>query len=155
MSSIQLRRARMDELGALSDLALRSKAHWGYDQGFLEACRSELTVTPAQLKAEHVVVAERDGELLGFYALAADPPEGELTNLWVDRPHIGAGVGRALFDHAAALASSLGVQRIRIDADPGAEPFYRRMGAIRIGLSQSGSIRGRSLPLMELLLTQR
>jgi GNAT superfamily N-acetyltransferase len=155
MSSIRLRLARVHEIGALSDLALRSKAHWGYDQDFLEACRAELTITRAQLEAEHIVVAERDGELLGFYALAAAPPEGELTNLWVDRPHIGTGIGRALLDHAVGIAGKLGVQRLRIEADPGAESFYRRMGAIRVGLTPSGSIPGRSLPLMELLLAQR
>ena len=31
-----LRPARPGEAAALSDLALRSKAHWGYDQAFLD-----------------------------------------------------------------------------------------------------------------------
>lgn len=42
-----------------------------------------------------------------------------------------------------------------IDADPNAEPFYRAMGAVRIGATPSGSIPGRELPLLEFTLTSR
>nr|WP_211354784.1 hypothetical protein [Stackebrandtia albiflava] len=38
------------------------------------------------------------------------------------------------------------------DADPGAEPFYRRMGAVRIGEAPSGSVPGRVLPRMTVRL---
>ncbi|MEE8490728.1 MAG: hypothetical protein V3S60_03740 [Acidimicrobiia bacterium] len=37
---ISIRPARRDELDLLSDLALRSKGFWGYDDDFLEACRA-------------------------------------------------------------------------------------------------------------------
>jgi hypothetical protein len=37
-----IRPAQADEVEALTALALRSKAHWGYDDAFMEACRAEL-----------------------------------------------------------------------------------------------------------------
>ena len=40
-----IRRARPEEAGALSDLAIRSKGHWGYDVAFLASCRAELVPT--------------------------------------------------------------------------------------------------------------
>ena len=43
--SRMIRPARPEEAAALSDLALRAKAHWGYDNAFLKAYRAELTVT--------------------------------------------------------------------------------------------------------------
>jgi hypothetical protein len=40
MSTLHLRAGRRDEARLLSDLVLRSKGHWGYDQTFLDACRT-------------------------------------------------------------------------------------------------------------------
>ena len=39
-----------------------------------------------------------------------------------------------------------------IEADPDAAPFYRRIGARDVGTAPSGSIPGRELPLLELVL---
>lgn len=49
-------------------------------------------------------------------------------------------------------ARRLGFTRLTIDADPNAEPFYRAMGAVRIGAVPSGSVPGRELPLLEVSL---
>lgn len=46
---------------ALSRLAFRSKAHWGYPREWLEAWRPELTLTPATLREQRVFVARRHG----------------------------------------------------------------------------------------------
>jgi hypothetical protein len=76
MRALHLRPGHREEAGLLSDLALRSKGHWGYDQAFLDACRAELTLTPEDILAQRVTVAERDGQVVGFYALAGTPPTG-------------------------------------------------------------------------------
>ena len=47
-----LRPARVDEAGLLSDLALRSKAHWGYSPEFIERCRTELCYSKQQLSSD-------------------------------------------------------------------------------------------------------
>ena len=41
---LTIRTPRPDELSSLSDLCFRSKAVWGYDAAFMEACRGELTL---------------------------------------------------------------------------------------------------------------
>ncbi|SBT52342.1 GNAT family N-acetyltransferase [Micromonospora auratinigra] len=142
-----IRPARPDEAAELTELALRSKAHWGYDEAFLTRCRAELTLTPADVTARQVTVAERDGRVVGLAVLAGDPPELELDMLFVDPPAIGTGVGRVLFRHAAATARAAGARSLRIEADPGAVPFYRRVGAVPAGTSVSPST-GRELPLL-------
>ncbi|MFE9576471.1 GNAT family N-acetyltransferase [Nocardia sp. NPDC006044] len=62
---------------------------------------------------------------------------------------IGTGVGTALFRHALDTARRAGFERLVIEADPNAEPFYRAVGASGIGTVESGSIPGPDLPLME------
>ncbi|GAA3992607.1 hypothetical protein GCM10022247_09720 [Allokutzneria multivorans] len=153
-NEITLRRARADEAGALSALAQRSKAHWGYDAEFMAAVRAELTYSAERLSEGLFVVAERDGEVLGFFGLDGTGPRGELSNLWVDPPHIGTGLGRLLWADAVRNARNMGWTELVLDAEPYAEGFYFAMGAREIGVVASGSLPGRTLrqlmfPLME------
>jgi N-acetylglutamate synthase-like GNAT family acetyltransferase len=138
--AITLRRAEPPECEALSELALRSKAYWGYDTAFLEACRSELSIEAADVERLRVTVAEESAEIVGFYALGGAPPEGELMFLFVEPARIGAGIGRILWQHCLVTAARGGLSRIRIESDPFADGFYVAMGATRVGEAASRSI---------------
>jgi GNAT superfamily N-acetyltransferase len=150
--AIAIRTARQGEAAALSALALRSKGFWGYSPEFLEACRAELTLRDELLAKQRTYVAEHGGAVAGFFTVTGEPPEGELDCLYVDPGAIGRGVGRALLKAAIELARGEGFRALRIDADPHAEDFYVRHGAVRIGTVPSGSIPGRELPLLRLAI---
>lgn len=143
--TVSIRPARPGDASSLSDLALRSKAHWGYDAEFLESCRAELTLKDAELAERRTAVAERDGSVVGFTTLEGMPPRGVLGMMFVDPRAIGQGVGRLLFQHAVETAGALGFTRFTIDADPNAEPFYEAMGGVSVSRVPSGSIPGRTL----------
>lgn len=134
-----LRQARAEECGALSALALRSKAYWGYDPVFVQACRDTLAVTPAAVAAGRVVVLVEEETPLGFYALDAGErrDEAELSLLFVEPAVIGHGIGRALWEHAVAKARGLGMKRLKIESDPFALSFYRAVGATLSGKVRS------------------
>jgi len=146
---MQFRKARLEDLPALSDMCLRSKAVWGYDQAFIDACRTELTLGADDLANTSIVVAEVDGVIAGLYQLDVDGDAAELLKLYVDSTRINGGVGRSLFTAAAREAKERGAIRMRIEADPNAAAFYQRMGAVRSGSAESGSIPGRFLPCFE------
>lgn len=76
---VMFRPARQEEAALLTELALRSKGHWGYDDAFLATCRDELTIEAGQCDGVHIIVAEQAGELVGYYQLAGHPPRGELS----------------------------------------------------------------------------
>ena len=145
-----LRPARPDEAAAISALALRSKAHWGYDEAFLAACRDDLTIDPTWCDGVRLVVAEADGTPLGYCRVAGRPPVGELAGLFVDPAGIGQGLGGRLLRYAADLADRLGMHTLTIDSDPYAEPFYLHAGAVRVGGTPSTVRPGRLLPRLEL-----
>ncbi|GAB2725708.1 GNAT family N-acetyltransferase [Kitasatospora kifunensis] len=149
-----IRAAQLNEAEILSELALRSKAHWGYDEEFLAACQDELSIPASEVESLRTVVAEQGGRILGFATLEGNPPEGALGMLFVEPDAIGQGIGRRLFEHVTASARTLGFQHLTIDADPNAEPFYLAMGATRIGSTPSASIPGRTLPLLRITLTE-
>jgi GNAT superfamily N-acetyltransferase len=151
---VLIRPARVEEAAPLTELAMRSKAHWGYDDAFMAACRDELTMRAEFI--DRIDVAELDGEVVGMVRLEAGAPgpsgrlSGQLEDMFVDPRAIGTGVGRALFRHAIRRAAAEGMTVLHIDADPNAEGFYLSMGAVRVGESPSGSIPGRVLPQLRL-----
>ena len=78
--------------------------------------------------------------------------DADLLKLFVEPALLRSGVGSLLFEWATARAKSLGAVRMVIEADPGAAPFYERMGARYAGFAPSQSIPGRVLPRMLLEL---
>jgi GNAT superfamily N-acetyltransferase len=147
-----LRLAVPTDAGRISEVAFRSKAHWGYDADFMAACRDDLTVRAEECDGQRVVVAVRGEQIVGYYQLGGTPPSGELADLFVDPSCIGSGVGGLLYRDAVARARRLGFEALTIDADPHAEDFYRHMGAVRVGVAPSTAIPGRSLPRMRVVL---
>lgn len=86
-----IRDARPDEAGELTELALRSKAHWGYDAAFMASCREELTVRPSEVGERRTAPAERDGRVLGFTTVDGRPPDGAVGMMFVDPSALGQG----------------------------------------------------------------
>lgn len=152
--AVTIRDATEDEAESLTELAMRSKAHWGYDDRFMAMCRMELTVSPKKLRADSFVfrVAVREERLVGFHALEwIEGNAASLEALFVEPDCIGAGHGRRLVSDAIRIARARGVGEILIEGDPHADGFYRGVGAARIGRRPSGSIPGRWLPLYRLV----
>jgi N-acetylglutamate synthase-like GNAT family acetyltransferase len=152
MPQVHFRPARPVELDALTNLALRSKAHWGYDAAFMEACREELTISHEHLTSASFEVMELDGCVMGLYAL--EPPEGdpgpaELDLFFLEPACMGRGLGRVMMNRALARARQSGFRRLLVQSDPHAEAFYAAMGFTRVGVRPSDSIAGRVLPVME------
>ena len=149
MTTLSIREARPDEAAALSELALRSKAHWGYDAAFLEACRADLTLTPREIAESASLVCEGAAGVLGFSRVVLmDERTAELDALFVDPTAIGMGAGKLLWEHSVAAARELGAQDLLLQSDPHAEGFYLSRGARRIGEVASALLPGRTLPLM-------
>lgn len=139
----------------LSDLALRSKAHWGYSPEFLEACRYELSYGEEHLLAEdrRFFVLEHAESLIGFYALTQQShTDVELAALFVEPACIGKGFGRLLIEHAKSVATTMGATRLTIQGDPNAERFYVAAGGVLTGKKESESIPGRFLPTFSINL---
>jgi GNAT superfamily N-acetyltransferase len=148
-SGLEIQRAQPDAANTLTRIASAAKAHWGYPEQWMERWRDALTITPEFIRRNEVHVATVEGEQAGFYALVGEGRRIELEHLWVLPERMGAGVGRALFEHAVRTAASLGAGVVGIEADPNAEGFYRQMGARRVGeIVYEIDGRERGLPLL-------
>lgn len=149
---MHIRAAQPGEAGLLSRLAIASKAHWGYPEEWLEQWTDELSVAPGEVAPHFVHLAEEEGQVVGFYSLIPLSKDTvDLGHLFVLPGLLGRGIGRQLFEHLTALASSLGYRRLLIVSDPYAATFYEHCGAARTG-EQPSKISGRNLPVYEFLL---
>ena len=130
---MKIRRAEESDSEELTRIAHESKRHWGYPERWIELWREDLTLSPEFIAGNEVYLAEDGGEALGCHGLIAGTPNWTLEHFWVRPSAMGKGVGRQLFEHARSLAAGAGASLVEIDADPNAEPFYVRMGAVRVG----------------------
>ncbi len=124
----------MGEHVALTDLAFRSAQRvWDYSDEFMAWEPEAITVIAEHITDAITNVLEQDDKVLGFYVLRGEAPEFEMSRLMVEPSAIGTGCGRILWDHAVSTVRAKGATTITLDADPRAEPFYLRMGAVTVG----------------------
>ena len=107
----RLRSPRRDEAATLIDLCLRSKAVWGYDEefmqacrgdltldeGFMQACRGDLTLTASLIRPSYVRVAEIRERLVGVAQVNVKEELAELDKLFIEPTRLRSGAGKALF----------------------------------------------------------
>lgn len=148
MNQIILRTPEPDEIEALNALCFRSKAHWGYDDDFMELCRPVLQVDPAALPDGRVQIAQKDDVIAGVVQFSVDGSEADLGPMCVEPDFIGTGVGRVLFDWACGAALKKHAVTMTILSDPNARGFYEHMGAVFEKDAPSDAIPGRTLPLL-------
>ncbi|HEY2138606.1 MAG TPA: GNAT family N-acetyltransferase [Chthoniobacterales bacterium] len=147
---MQIVRAKPEDADMLTGIAHSAKRHWGYPERWIESWADILTMRPGFIEANIAYCAIEDWCAVGFYVLTKEDDGIHLDHLWILPAAMHRGIGRALFEHATAQARNLGFESVRIEADPNAEGFYRRMGARRIGTSVNQIDRERrELPLLE------
>jgi len=130
---LRIRKASPEDAASLTQIAHEAKRHWGYPEHWIKHWQDDLTISPDFIIANQVFVAEKDDQILGFYALKMGHEKAELDHLWVAPEHIGSGVGKQLFIHAMQSSAGRNVAEIEILSDPNAEGFYQKMGAHRVG----------------------
>lgn len=78
-----------------------------------------------RLRPQTVLVAERDGQVIGFMTLTA---EGCIDLAFVTPDHIGRGVAKQLYDAILAEAEGRGLASLHTEASHLARAFFERQG---------------------------
>jgi GNAT superfamily N-acetyltransferase len=146
---IVIRAPRADEGERLREIAIASKSHWGYEESQVRAWAAQGDFSPAGLAAKDFLVAEADGQAVGFASLI---PRGELCvldDLWLEPAWIGRRLGSELFEACADRAKERGAKRLEWEAEPNAVGFYEKMGACYLRDSEPTEF-GRVIPVMGL-----
>ncbi len=146
MLDIEVHRAKSTDSEILKRIAIESKSYWGYSENIILQWAKTPIITPESIEKDIVYAAYFNLCIIGWYRLLIRLPVVILEDLWVLPDYIGKGVGKTLFKHAIRQAKLSGAERLELDADPNAEPFYTKMGCQVVG--QSMSEWGRAIPHM-------
>ena len=147
-----IRQARAAEAEALTELAIRSKASWGYDEAFMQKARPDMLVSAADIERAHCLVAEEQGRIFGYVLTFIDREHAFLRDLFIEPSHFNRGLGSRLFHRAIDEARARGAQTLTLRADPNARAFYEHLGMRCTGETASIIGNGRTLPVMHLVL---
>jgi predicted N-acetyltransferase YhbS len=152
---VLLRPATGEDADALTDLAHRAKAHWGYSASWMREWDAQLTILPGYIDMHAVWVAERDGVIVGMCALEDRGLRWILEHVWVEPSLHRSGIGRALVLKALDIARSRQARTVELLSDPFATGFYEKLGARRAGdvAAPMPGARDRLLPRYEFELS--
>ena len=115
--------ASIEELTA-EDYDEGQRAAWASAAGDVEAFGERLA-------GWLTILAEAEGEILGFAALRDDPKVKEnriIEMLYVSPDHAGQGIGKALLDVMELLARQRGAETATVDASETAREFFAGRG---------------------------
>ena len=141
--------ANISDAKELTEIAIKSKAFWGYSRKLIDSWTDDLTITDKIINTMYVYNFIEKNMIVGFYVLNEPSNNNvELEFLFVLPKFIGKGFGKELLLHAFKKAKKLNCISITLLADPNAIKFYSLHGFYQIGKKDS-SIPGRFLPILK------
>ena len=147
---LKLRPATPDDATALTSILHRAKASWGYPADKMAEFRENWRISGKTISSLHMIVAEENGEPIGFSGVAPEDSNTLLLDyLFVVPEAQGKGVGNLLLTRAEDHAHAKGLSRLYLESDAFAAPFYERRGFRTIATRPSEMSPGKDIPLME------
>ena len=126
-AELQIRLAKVEERDALEALQRRASLALNEYRAQLEAEPDAIQLPMEQIERGQVIVAEMNGQPIGFAAVLMDEDLAELDGLFVEPAHWGKGIGTALVNVAVHKARCNGFA-MTVIANPTAREFYEKCG---------------------------
>ncbi|MDO6675240.1 GNAT family N-acetyltransferase [Tenacibaculum sp. 1B UA] len=143
-------KAQIQDADLLTEIALSSKAHWGYSKDQIEKWKNELTVTSKMFAICNIYKFQVNDITAGFYVLhRANIRTSFLDFLFISPNFINQGIGSKLLEHAKDYCRRESCAVLNVLSDPNSESFYLKHG-FKVIDKRKSSIKGRFLPEMEL-----
>ena len=146
------RRAGLKDLELLNQILYDSEKYWNHDKIYMAGFASLYRLTEKYLAESIVWIMEADGTIIGFFCIKPAAEAHELDYFYIRRDRIGEGFGRRLWQHLQQVCRDQGISRLTWVTDPGALPFYLKMGAWEIGWTRSKINGKRLIPKLEYIL---
>lgn len=136
---VQIREGVPEDQDAITEVhvaSVQGVKESAYDDEELEVWESGAATTSYSIDDPETVflVAEHDGEIVGFAQASID--EAELDKLYVDPAYQHRGVATSLSEELDQRLWSHGVGSVSVEASVNAVPFYERVGYERVGTHQ-------------------
>ncbi len=139
-------RAKIKDAMALTHLAIRSEAYWGYDDAFMEKFKAIYHVSEDFIENHPTYMMMEGEKIVGFYGILLDEREISLEYFFIEPQYIGQGYGKIMWEHLIGECEMLGIKAFTLVTSPQAKDFYIKRGAKLCGEVDSLVIEGRKVP---------
>jgi len=140
----------------LNQILYHSEAYWNHDELYMAGFKSLYQMSKTDLDEGIVRIMEKDdGQITGFFCIKPAENSGELDYFYIKRDCIGKGFGRRLWEYLLQVCRDNKISELTWVTDPGALPFYLKMGAREIGRTRSKINGKRLIPKLKYFLPQR
>ncbi|WP_417690726.1 GNAT family N-acetyltransferase [Roseibium sp.] len=147
--TLKIRPAHSADQHRLTAILHRSKASWGYPEEKMENFRCAFRLTAKDIERGVFLVAERDGQPVGFAGGFARGETFCLYYLFIAPEATTQGIGRLLLTRIEDQARIQGVKRLKLESDHFAAPFYVRQGFEQTGTRPSPMSPTGAIPVFE------
>lgn len=145
-----IKQAILADAETLTDITLKSKAHWGYSAEQIESWIEELTISKTYIETNHVFKLLIQDKTIAYYSYCMESDTTvTLDNLFVVPDYMRKGYGSYLLKDFLARIKAVDIQKVVLESEPNTVDFYKHFGFIKTGQRES-SIKERYLPQMEL-----
>lgn len=138
----------LNDAETLTEIALESKAIWGYTDEQVESWREDLTITNDRIQNWKFYKFLHGEHIVGFHGLSFASETSVIEFLFVSPKFIGNKIGHQLLEHALYISRKKGVKEVIVLSDPNAQSFYEKYGFKKFKEEES-SIQGRFLPWLK------
>ena len=128
MPEITIRRMTMDDVDGVYAVEIGT---------FVDAWSRDAFVSDMKNPVARYLVAEQDGKIIGYAGAWVILDESHITNIAVDEPFRGRGVGTEVTRALMQYAANLGVQYLTLEVRRSnlvAQKMYQSLGFLKLGL---------------------
>lgn len=113
----------------LTNVAHRSKRHWGYSKEEMELWNVNLSISEEFINSHTVIKATLEDEIVGFFALEEIKPTTRIAQYWIDTPYMRKGYGSNMYKYLKEFLKTRGVEKVTLVLDPNGLNFFENKGA--------------------------
>ncbi len=138
-----MRRAKINELDTLNQIAYESEGIWGEDDSYMELFSQHYKVTQEMIEKDFVYIMEEKSSIVGFFAILNKQDTAELELFYISKSYIGMGYGTRLWENMIEICRSNDIGKITLVGSKDVGNFYKRLGAREIEKIESSLKVGR------------
>lgn len=113
----------------LTNVAMRSKRHWGYSKEEMELWNVNLSISEEFINSHTVIKATLEDEIVGFFALEEISPTTRIAQYWIDTPYMRKGYGSNMYKYLKEFLKAQNVEKVTLVLDPNGLNFFTNKGA--------------------------
>lgn len=153
--TLNFKKAGESELDKINTLIVESETASVGEERPMDVFIEKYTVKKSELLANNGYALYENDFMVGFFMVKNKSNTHELEYFYIEHSRLGKGYGKLLWAYVDEICTKGNIRKIKIVCGKNITPFYLKMGAEKIGESDSEVYRGVKIDLLEYQVKQK